>query len=430
MRELKELALISLLVLIVRLPWLFMIPMVEAPDEATHAWVIHFCAAFLRLPCAGDISALEPIAVYASIPQFGYLPHIICVKLIPLASELIRMRFASLLNAWLTVLAAYLIGQEIFAGRRLLALGLPLMLVFHPQFVFVSSYANNDVTTCALASLILLLNLKALKNGLNLGQSFVLGLLLAWIALSKYSGVGVILTGLIFYMVAAWLHRSTCKDIFANFAAVLLPFLSLPGLWFYRNYLAFNGDVTGTRTMHYIWSSTYHRKFDSYRPPWEIILQSRWWRMNFFSFWGWFGYMTRSLPRPFYYGYLTFLLLAATGGCKALLGKESDLPKHKIEVDAANRLALREQCSWAMLIFLSLITFLSSLAASSSGIAGPQGRYLFPAEIPLMALLLAGLSQFGEKRGRLMIWALLAFNAFTYFYSSAFLLSLYGFPIR
>jgi 4-amino-4-deoxy-L-arabinose transferase-like glycosyltransferase len=407
-----------------------MIPVVEAPDEATHAWVIHFCAVFLRLPCLADISAQEPIAVYASIPQFGYLPHIILLKLSPLGSELIRMRFASLLMSWMTVVAAYLIGREMFVGSRLLALGLPLMLVFHPQFVFVGSYANNDVTTCALASIILLLNLKAIKSGLHLGQSFALGLLLAWIALSKYSGWGVIFTALLFYLAAAWLHRSTFKSCFTNMLAVLAPCLTLPALWFYRNYREFDGDITGTRTMHYIWTSTYHRKFDSYRSPFEIVCQARWWRMNFFSFWGWFGYMTRSLPRPFYYGYLAFLFLAAAGGCKVLASKTSAFLKHKIDVSPEGRLALREPLSWALLVLLSLITFISSLAASSSGIAGPQGRYLFPAEIPLMTLLLAGLSKFEGKTGRLMIWALLVFNVITYLYSSAFLFSLYGFSVR
>jgi hypothetical protein len=83
-----------------------------------------------------------------------------------------------------------------------------------------------------------------------------------------------------------------------------------------------------------------------------------------------------------------------------------------------------------MFIFCSLTNLLLSLAASSTGVAGPQGRYLFPAEIPLMALLLGGLSKFPGRTGRLLICTLLVFNVFTYLYASVFLYSLYGFKVR
>jgi len=141
--------------------------------------------------------------------------------------------------------------------------------------------------------------------------------------------------------------------------------------------------------------------------------------MNFFSFWGWFGYMTRSLPRPFYYGYLVFVIAAFCGGIRKLTTLREKWFIH------SQRMQLVKPFIWLIFIFMSLANLFTSLAASSSGIAGPQGRYLFISEIPLMALLLGGLANLPSRWSKPTIWALLLFNLGTYFYSSAYLYSIY-----
>jgi 4-amino-4-deoxy-L-arabinose transferase-like glycosyltransferase len=417
-----ELALVLILAVIARLPWLLMVPVAEAPDEATHAWVIHFCAEHLRLPVLTDVRSGGPIAVYGPIPQFGYLPHIVLIRSLPVLAELITMRLGSLVMALVTITVAYFIGRHMFLPKRLLALALPGLLIFHPQYVLVGSYANNDITACALASLIVFLLIKTLEKGPSFVVSITIGGLLGWLTLSKYSGCALVPVAFIFLSVAAWINRATVRSCLLNLMLMLAPFVTLVGAWCYRNYYAFEGDITGTRTLHYIWTSTYHRKFDSYRSPLEIVVQSRWWRMNFFSFWGWFGYMTRSLPRPFYYGYLLFVIAAFWGGLSTL---KPTLLIWKGWLVEAERKQLVKPCVWLLFVFLSLSNLFTSLAASSSGIAGPQGRYLFISEIPLMALLIAGLSKLSGRLSRAMIWGLLAFNLATYLYSSGYLYSIY-----
>lgn len=423
----KELVLISFLTLLVRVPWMIMIPTVEAPDEATHVWVIQFCAEHLSLPALADIKQAGPAAVYGSIPQFGYLPHIVLLRLLPGWNQLITERLGSLLMALISVIVAYFIGRRVFLPNRLLALALPLLLIFHPQFVLVGAYANNDITACALSGLILILLIRTLDNGLRPAVSVVLGILLSWVVLSKYSALPLIPSSLLFLGVAAWLHKTSLKALLLNLFGMIAPIVFLTGTWFFRNYHEFEQDITGTRTLHYIWTTTYHRKFDSYRPPWEIVIQTRWWRMNFFSFWGWFGYMTRSLPRPFYYGYLTFVILAFCGGLKTLMG---DLafwrrPFSRTNDETAPAAERAQPFIWLLFLLLGLANLLTSLAASSTGIAGPQGRYLFISLVPLMALLLGGLANLPGKWARIVVWALLAFNLATYIYSSVFLYSLY-----
>lgn len=423
----KELVLISFLTLLVRVPWMIMIPTVEAPDETTHVWVIQFCAEHLSLPALADIKQAGPVAVYGSIPQFGYLPHIALLRLLPGLNQLVTERLGSLLMALISVIVAYFVGRRVFLPDRLLALALPLLLIFHPQFVLVGAYANNDITACALSGLILILLIKTLDNGLRPAVSVVLGILLSWVVLSKYSALPLVPSSLFILGVAAWLHKTSLKTLLLNLFGMIAPVVFLTGMWFFRNYHEFEQDTTGTRTLHYIWTTTYHRKFDSYRPPWEIVIQSRWWRMNFFSFWGWFGYMTRSLPRPFYYGYLTFVVLAFCGGLKSLMG---DLafwrrPFSCTSDETAPAAERAQPFIWLLFLLLSLANLLTSLAASSTGIAGPQGRYLFISLVPLMALLLGGLARLPGKWARFVVWALLAFNLATYIYSSVFLYSLY-----
>jgi 4-amino-4-deoxy-L-arabinose transferase-like glycosyltransferase len=415
----KELAILILLTIIARLPWLVMVPMAEAPDEVTHAWVIHFLADQMRLPALADVRSAGSIAVYGPIPQFGYLAHVAFLKLSPQLPQLISMRLGSLFMSIISIVVAHFISRRVFLPERLLALGLPLLMVFHPQFVLVSSYANNDITACALSSLVLLLLLETLERGTRFVISLTIGVLLAWLTLSKYSGCFLLPITLIALTAASWLHRTGAKKFVFNLVSILAPCFLLTGAWFARNAQEFEGDITGTRTLHMIWTSTYHRKFDSYRSPLVIVLESRWWRMNFFSFWGWFGYMTRSLPRPFYYGYLVFVIAAFCGGIRKLTTLREKWFIH------SQRMQLVKPFIWLIFIFMSLANLFTSLAASSSGIAGPQGRYLFISEIPLMALLLGGLANLPSRWSKPTIWALLLFNLGTYFYSSAYLYSIY-----
>ena len=140
MNSIKELLLIACLAFAVRLPWLIMVPQVEAPDENTHRWVVDYIAKNLSLPDSQTIKSAGPIAVYGSLPQLGYLPHILLHKFIPagLSPWLIDRitRLASLLMGVLVVVAAYAIGQAIFSPNRLAALALPPIDCLSPAICF------------------------------------------------------------------------------------------------------------------------------------------------------------------------------------------------------------------------------------------------------------------------------------------------------
>jgi hypothetical protein len=197
---------------------------------------------------------------------------------------------------------------------------------------------------------------------------------------------------------------------------VLLPIVAIDGAWFYRNYVEFNGDVTGARTLYKTWAEAYHRKFANYQSPWAIATQNRFWRMNFFSFWGWFGYMTRSLPRAVYYGYLAFLLSAVAGGIQIMrlyfaLPKAVPNDQNDYAFDQSKLLRVRHNAQvavWSAFLFCSLVNILASIFGASTG---------------------AGLYNLSRRFGKSLVIGFVFFNLAIYLYSTQFLYSLYGFSM-
>jgi 4-amino-4-deoxy-L-arabinose transferase-like glycosyltransferase len=424
--------LLGFLTLIVRLLWLGMVPVAEAPDELTHLWVIRFLLAHMRLPSGQEVLAAGPVAVYGSIPQLGYVPHLIAIQVLPNLTDLIAARAGSLVMAIITVLLARAIALRIFAGKPLLEWSLPLVLVFHPQLVFVGAYANNDSTACALSSAILLLLIDSLTRGLRYWRSLLVGVLTGWLVLTKYSGYGVVPCVGIYLFVAGILRRVRLTQILAHLVVAFGTAAGLSGWWFVRNSYEFHGDITGSKTLFKTWTEAYHRKVDTAGSPLLVVTQSRWWRMNFFSFWGWFGYMTRSLPRLIYYGYLGFIELALFGQGYAFYrsrrGRDTIFPTF-IGATAQSGSEQSKTAVWSLMWLCVLINFAMAVYGTASGVSGPQGRYFFSSEIPLMALLLAGLAKLPAKHRRNAVVFFVVYNAFCYGYSTWYLYSLYGFSV-
>ena len=403
MKSSKELFLIVLLALLVRVPWILLVPQVEAPDENTHFWVVQFIVNNWQLPNFDIVTSVGSEAVYGSIPQLGYLPHIILVKclgnLVNLSNLFYIARLGSLLMGLVVIGVSHYMGKMLFPAHRLYALALPAMIIFHPQFVFVTSYINNDSTAAALGALILFLLLRSVETGLNKTNMLCLAICCACLILSKYSGYCLLITTAITILLVLYLHREKLKEQLTYLIGMIVAILILTSWWFVRNYFVFAGDITGVKTMHSIWTLTYHKHLQNFNSPLGVLFSSQFWRMLFFSFWGWFGYMTRSLPRFIYYGYLSFVVWA---GLSFVFAKV----KHKM------------QWSWLILILSFLLNLSVCIYGTYSGVAGPQGRYLFPSEIPIMAMLIAGVTFCSNKWSKYLIIALIAFNTFAYFYSS------------
>jgi len=414
----RELIIIILLTVALRLPWLMMIPQAEAPDENMHRWVINYISANCRLPDRQALASSGLVSAYGSMPPFGYLPHIILLKLFPTdisaPDKQCLTRLGSLLMSLIVVTAAWWTGRRLFKGSYLAALAVPLLIVFHPQFVFVSTYANNDMTAAALSSLILVNLILTLDNGLSAMRIVSLAAFLSLLTLSKYSGLHLLVVTGLFLPISAYLHKQKIYIwLRYGFALIFLTAL-MTGWWFIRNYWQFDGDIIGVKTMNHLWLNVYH----SYPGPpltiQAVIFSSSFWRMLFFSFWGWFGYMTHSLPRIIYYAYLFFVLLAGGLGINYWRSIK----------DIKTIQALH----WPWFLFATciILNLFMCVYCCCAQVSGPQGRYLFPSEIPIMSLLIAGLHCAEKKWSNKIILSLLIFNFAAYCYSTYFLYQLYG----
>ncbi|HIA52163.1 MAG TPA: hypothetical protein EYN91_08780 [Candidatus Melainabacteria bacterium] len=438
-----QLAIFVLLYLVLRLPWVFTLPITEAPDEGNHFWVCQFLTTNLRLPTGQEVLSAGGPAEYGSLPQFGYLPNVVCSLF---ASELTMPTFSrigSVIAGIPTLLAAFLIGKEIFPGCLLRSLALPLLIVLHPQLVFTQSYTNTDATTVSLASVSIYLVVCAIKRGLTMKASLALGFLLGWLALSKHTGLSIV-PALGLGVLAATFGRgepaaSALKKIFAA-AGV---FAATCGWWFVRNYFEFSGDILGSRTMYETWSKILPRKDGVIVHPWPEVHQFGWWRFVFFDFFGLFGYMNRYIYRPAYIAYFAYVIAAVVGWCgfiklknsnktsqERLSSADSEIQRketnqraepnvastaseaQKTELDKQSELidTRAEKLIWLLFLLCPLLNLAAMLTATLLKVTGPHGRYLFPSIIPIDALLIAGFFRLGDKFGKWATLSLLALH--------------------
>lgn len=411
----RDLLLLLTLGVLTRLAWIFILPSAEAPDEITHLWVINFLRDNLRLPGGAEVLAGGPAAVYGSLPQLGYLPHVLVTMAVPDQSVALYSRFGSLLAGLVTIWAGYKISAELFPAQRLMTLALPLMLIFHPQLVFVHSYSNNDATASAVASLLILLLIRVVNSGFSLTRALLVGLLASWLALCKYSGWTVLPVAACAFLIAAVIHRPQWRLTVACFGLPAAIFVAIVGGWLWRNSHEFAGDLLGTKTMYHTWAVAFNKQLVYHLTPWQIIADKRWWRFFYFSFWGMFGYTNRSIWRPLYFVFLAFHLVAIYGWVQIARGWQ----------DAKRN---RTMFSVWLLMALCLISNLAGMVyASTENLGGPQGRYLFVSEIPAIVLTLAGLSAAGPSVGRKLVALLVAFTALVCIGSWIMLFSVYGF---
>ncbi len=417
-----------LLYFLVRLPWLMTLPVTEAPDEPNHFWVVHFIAQHWSLPSFEDVRSAGAAAEYGALPPLGYVPHVILAALAPETLMSTFSRFGSLLVGAIVPWIAVLLGKELFPKQRGLALALPFLVVFHPQLVFVNSYTNNDSMATALASAIIYLLVCSINSGITVNKAAVIGVLFGILGLSKHTGLSVAPAVLIGIAMAGYANALTVSQTIARIAAFAATFLAASGWFFVRNYFEFKGDILGTKTMYEAWIKILPTVNGQVQHPWPQAGKLGWWRYVFFDYVGLFGYMDRYLWRPIYIIYLGYTIAAIVGWLKSWKrgpqGGASILPASdfgdaevlpaldpegaSIQPTSDSPNARKQICIWIIIAAFPLCNLFANLAATIVNVTGPHGRYLFPSELSLLALTIAGLSQF--KAGKALVMSLIALN--------------------
>ena len=262
---------------------------------------------------------------------------------------------------------------------------LPLMaaalIAFIPQHVAMTAGVNNDT----LAELVVGSTLWALAVYASRGgrRPWPVGLLLAAALLTKttvYFAAGVALAAVV---IRSWREHRTWKWAVGQMAWMFVPALLASGPWFIRNGLVYGWRDPLGMARH---NAVVEGQLRSYEyvalRGWDGLL-GQMARTTFHSFWGQFGWMGVVLPARIYQALALLSALLVAGFLWWLFDRRRP------------RLAPPQRASMILLLLSFIFTLLEFLGYNLTFVQH-QGRYLFPALIPIGTAAALGLRTLSE----------------------------------
>jgi 4-amino-4-deoxy-L-arabinose transferase-like glycosyltransferase len=305
---------------------------------------------------------------------------------------LLPLRLLSVALGAALLVVAFETVQAIFPARPAVALTATAFIAFIPQHVAMTAGVNNDT----LADLIVAGTLWALVVYLRGGRDrpWRVGLLLAAALLTKGSIYIVVPLAALAAAVRWRREGRTWQWAAGQLAWMLVPALLLSAPWFARNGLTYGwGDPTG--------QARHDLVVEGQMRPLEYVALEGWggyWEravtFTFQSLWGQFGWMGVVLPARIYRALALFSMLLLGGFLWWLFD-----PRRP-------RITPHQRLSLFLLLASGILTF-SMFAWYNCKFLQHQGRYLFPALVPLGTAAALGLNQLaGLLPQRTRAWAL------------------------
>lgn len=399
-------------------------PMWQVPDEPAHYNYVRSVAEGRGFPVLeqGDYDqqylerltsegfpsdlSVEPLQYESHQPPLYYL--LAAPVYLLFDGAVVPLRMLSVLVGAGVLIVAFNTTRTVFPGRPELALMVTGFIAFIPQHVAITAGVNNDAlaelvvggTLWALATYARGTPARAARSGSREARPWHLGLLLGGALLTKataYVAAGVTVGAVL--MRGHREHRHY-RWIARQLAWIAVPALLLSAPWFVRNGLTYgwhdplglvqhNAVVEG-QPRTYQWLAAY---------GWVGVL-TRMLRTTFQSFWGQFGWMAVPLPQSFYMVLALISVLLAAGFLVWIIRRRDAYIAGSLIHHPACLLALS-----AALTFLAFgwynLTFVQH-----------QGRYLYPALIPLATGAALGLDTWARiLPARARTWALTGYLA-------------------
>jgi 4-amino-4-deoxy-L-arabinose transferase-like glycosyltransferase len=398
-------------------------PAWQAPDEPAHYNYVRYLATEPGFPelvggCY-DQAYLEQLTAHRFPPdlpinrlcyEFHQPPlyYLLAAPIFRLShGSLIALRLFSLGLGMGVVVLAFFIGRAIFPGHQAIALGTMAFVSFVPMHLAMLASVNND----ALAELILAILLSGLTRRLladrtpSTMQDVWLGVVLGLGLVTKTT----VYIALPLVAVTLWLASDRTAGRLKNrvdWAALARQGFIIYGLallmalpWYLRNSALYGRfDILGLgrhdqvvagqlRTVNYIADIGWRAYLGDFA------------RTTFHSFWGQFGWMAAPMDGRSYL-FLTLLTLMALGGLVGYwLLVIGYWRSQKIEAERPVADRLLPGQSKALLV-MGLTVILMALAYGGYNLTFKQfqGRYLFPALIPLGLFFTLGLQEALARR--------------------------------
>ncbi|MCY3779972.1 MAG: DUF2142 domain-containing protein [Chloroflexi bacterium] len=327
------------------------------------------------------LSELDSIQYEDHHPPLYYLLASLVYRLS--GGDLVALRLFSVLLGTGLVVLSYLVCRSILPNKPHIALGVMALVAFLPQHLHMMSAVNNDALAELIVGLALLWLLRYLESdalpiwqlGLIIGLAFLTKLTIYFLALPA--------------LLAIWLkwRRSgePTSKLLRSLAAFALMAGIIGGVWWLRNISVYGfPDFLGLaahdravadqpRTADYI---AQHGA-----GTFAVDLAST----TYKSFWGQFGWM--ALPLDNVLGgwiYRGFGLLLLAGISGALLASRRD----------------ESAASSSALLLVTVLIVLLQFGYYNIEFQQWQGRYLFPALIPIALLLVYGIDHWLDQLPR------------------------------
>lgn len=374
------------------------------PDEPAHYNYLATLARTGRFPVLepGDWDSAQLAERLASgrfttgepIEQFryeGHQPPLYYVLAAPVfkASErlgirahIVALRAFSILFGLLTVLTVYLAGRTLAPARPELPPLAAGIVAFIPMHTAMTATINNDTLAELLASAALLAVLRGLQRGFGLRSALVLGLLCGALLLTKFTVYVFVPLALLPLALPASSAIRTGPGRRTAPLRSLAPFALASGVALLSSAWWWARDVSV-----YGWPDFFglirHDRVVVGQPRWpglgENLESVRFFGYSLFrSFWAQFGWMAVVLDARFYWLFLLLLLLAIGGLVRFWRFERPDWP-------AATARGLGVLLAALGLVVLEVVVYNLSFIQA-------QGRYLYPAILPIGLLLALGWS--------------------------------------
>ena len=392
-KENKIKYLIAILIFIVLFSTSLKLSMDFCPDERMRYDVPKFILNHGFLPNGDEKEIINGIwgFSYAFTP---YLPSLISVFFMKIASIftndltvlLMAARMTSILSGTFTFLICYKIGEEIFSKKRIIYL-FSLLVALLPQFIFLSTYINNDAFSVLTTALIMLMWIKGIKSNWDYKICVLLGISLGLCALTYYNAYGFILCSIFVYCISCYKAKFTFKKFFIKGIVIFIFTFIIAGWFFIRNFIIHDGDFLGMTSMYECGEKYALEQYKiSKRMTMQVLglkhpLISSWWiLLTMRSFFCATGFMTYIINYALMCIYLLIILLGFIFG---LLKHSTE--KFKIETYFLINLLL------CMIIPILLSGHYSYTIDNQ-----PQGRYIMSMLIPLMLIVSMGYNYLDE----------------------------------
>ena len=313
--------------------------------------------------------------------------------------SLLALRLFSLIIGAGVVLLAYGAAMQVWPERRWLALTAAVFIALLPQHVAMLAAVNNDSLAELFIAAILLLLLSARPGSATTGGDTIKERRL-WPAVGLLLGLGFLTKATVYLMapVAALAllahYWGTWQALTTAGARLFGPPFLLGAPWWLRNLMVYDGlDVLGTAA-HDAAVSGQLRTAEWLAQVGTAEVARNFFQTTFRSFWGQFGWMGVLMDTRIYQVLFVFSLLTLVGLVWTTGRRVTRKGKRMIGYPA---LVLGSSLVFTLLLYLGYnLSFVQH-----------QGRYLFPALIPIAAGVALGLAAWARpavaRRPRLAI---------------------------